>query len=821
MPAPPGTPERQRASRHEIPADGEQFVRERAQQLQNENAALRRELEALRESRERYRSLVEQSPDAVFVHDLEGQLLYANPTALRLTGVQDIRELEGRSAFAALPAEGVGVARAGIQALMRGESLPPIAMPVQLPDGSRIFVEAMAAMIEYGGRAAVQVVLRDVTERKKAEEDLRESEARLRLATESAGMFGWEIDLAAQTFAWSENAERVIDTPLPTKVADIWTLVHPDDRAALQEVLERMIESGGEFRVEYRILTPPSDREIWLLSAGVAIAGANGRPARLVGLSQNITERKQAEEVLQEREEQLRNLIESSGDGIVLTDETGRITTWNRGMEAITTLAASDILGRPAWEIQAEIVDADWAGPDYRKRYRAVWDRVLKEGAYPHYNRLLDVQIRTPNGEVRYLQQSLFTIPTRRGYRVGCIMRDVTERRREEREKEMLLQRIEAERSILRSVLEQMPEAVMIAEAPSGRIILDNKQLLQICRLPVDLDIDVAKAPSWSAYGYHPDGRPYGIEEWPLFRALHRGEVIVDEEIRVRRGDETLGCISVRAAPIRDAGGAIQGAVVLAADITRRKRAEELLEERSRDLQRSNEDLERFAYAVFHDLLEPVRMITSYAQLLARRYRGKLDADADEFVGFIEQGGRRMHDLITDLLAYSRVSTRQQPLVPTDTETVLAEVQQNLQFTLQEAGAEVTHDPLPAVLADPTQLRQVFQNLIANAVKFRREGVPPRVHVAAERDGGMVRFSVADNGIGIDPQYFDQIFVVFRRLHAQMEYEGTGIGLAIVKRIVERHGGRIWVESEPGRGSTFFFTLPAVQEAGPGDREPG
>ncbi len=133
----------------------------------------------------------------------------------------------------------------------------------------------------------------------------------------------------------------------------------------------------------------------------------------------------------------------------------------------------------------------------------------------------------------------------------------------------------------------------------------------------------------------------------------------------------------------------------------------------------------------------------------------------------------------------------------------------------------MTHDPLPAVLADPTQLRQVFQNLIANAVKFRREGVPPRVHVAAERDGGMVRFSVADNGIGIDPQYFDQIFVVFRRLHAQMEYEGTGIGLAIVKRIVERHGGRIWVESEPGRGSTFFFTLPAVQEAGPGDREPG
>ncbi len=237
------------------------------------------------------------------------------------------------------------------------------------------------------------------------------------------------------------------------------------------------------------------------------------------------------------------------------------------------------------------------------------------------------------------------------------------------------------------------------------------------------------------------------------------------------------------------------------------RESEETARRRAEDLQRSNEDLERFAYAVSHDLQEPVRMITSYAQLLARRYKGKLDADADEFIGFIEQGSRRMHDLIADLLEYSRVSTRQQPLVPIDTEAVLAATLENLRFALEEQGGTVTHDPLLAVLGNPTQLQQVFQNLIGNGIKFRREGVAPRIHVAAERTGGMVRFSVADNGIGIEPQYFERIFVIFQRLHGREQYEGTGIGLAIVRRIVERHGGRIWVESRVGEGTAFHFTL--------------
>ncbi|MEN6341249.1 MAG: ATP-binding protein [Methanospirillum sp.] len=244
-------------------------------------------------------------------------------------------------------------------------------------------------------------------------------------------------------------------------------------------------------------------------------------------------------------------------------------------------------------------------------------------------------------------------------------------------------------------------------------------------------------------------------------------------------------------------------------DITERKEAERALSLSAEELRRSNEDLLRFAYVASHDLQEPLRSIVSFSQLLERKYKGRLDADADEFIEFIVEGGNRMQGLILDLLAFSRVNTTRQQIARTDTEDVLAEAVRTLDASLREADAALTHDPLPVVMADPLQLAQVFSNLISNAVKFRRPDVPLRVHVGVRRADGFCEFSVSDNGIGIAPEYLDQIFVIFQRLHTKETYPGTGIGLAIVKRIVERHGGRIRVESTPGEGSTFFFTLPS------------
>ena len=235
--------------------------------------------------------------------------------------------------------------------------------------------------------------------------------------------------------------------------------------------------------------------------------------------------------------------------------------------------------------------------------------------------------------------------------------------------------------------------------------------------------------------------------------------------------------------------------------------ANEQLHQKTEDLTRSNRELEQFAYVASHDLQEPLRMVTSYVQLLSQRYKDKLDRDADEFIDFAANGATHMYQLINDLLAYSRVGTRGNPFELVDCEDVFQKSLKNLKVAVEESGAEVTHDPLPKAIADFSQLEQLFQNLIGNGIKFHGEE-SPRVHISARPNGDYWVFSVHDNGIGIAPEYKERIFVIFQRLHVKDKYPGTGIGLAICKKIVERHGGHIWVESEPQKGATFYFTLP-------------
>lgn len=305
----------------------------------------------------------------------------------------------------------------------------------------------------------------------------------------------------------------------------------------------------------------------------------------------------------------------------------------------------------------------------------------------------------------------------------------------------------------------------------------------------------------------------------PLTRILHGEERIEIDAEKKRKDSAIIPCI-VTATPFLGPDGELIGIVEDFKDISERKKAEkdlarqaQELAQRAEDMARSNRDLQQFAYVASHDLQEPLRMVASYVQLLARRYKGKLDADADDFIAYAVDGAQRMQTLIIDLLAYSRVGTHGREFEPTDCNAVLSQAIANLQAAITESEAVITHDPLPTVMADGSQLVQLFQNLIGNALKFRSQE-QPAIHISAEpmesaRENAWI-FSVLDNGIGIDPEYRERIFIIFQRLHNKAEYPGTGIGLAVCKRIVERHGGRIWMESgesERGKGATFFFTI--------------
>jgi len=267
------------------------------------------------------------------------------------------------------------------------------------------------------------------------------------------------------------------------------------------------------------------------------------------------------------------------------------------------------------------------------------------------------------------------------------------------------------------------------------------------------------------------------------------------------------------AVPEYNSKGKIESILSISRDITERKESERQLKETIAELQRSNEELQSFAYITSHDLQEPLRTIASYAQLIERRYKGKLDSDADDFIEYMVDGAKRMKSMIQGLLDYSRVGTKGNEFKEFKSQDVLDYALSNLESAVTEHNAEITVDPLPVIYADEDQIARVFQNLIGNALKFSREGVKPEIHISAREKDKEYVFSVSDNGIGMEEQYTNHIFEVFKRLHSIDEYQGAGIGLAIVKRIIDRHEGRVWVKSELGHGSKFYFTIPVRNKA--------
>ena len=552
-----------------------------------------------------------------------------------------------------------------------------------------------------------------------------------------------------------------------------------DDARSAAEALAQQIgtglelngrrKDGSEFPIEM-MLSPLQSSEGILVTAAI----------------RDITVRKKAETHLAQMEGRYRGLLEAAPDAMVVVNASGEIVLLNVQAERQFGYRRDELTGQKVKNIIPE---------GFAERLIADHARSAAEAVAQQIDSGLELNGRRKDGSEFPIEMMLSPLQSSEGILVTAAIRDITERKRVEG-----ALRLNEER--FRLFGSNVKDYAHIMLDTEGLIVGWNQGAERIKGYRAEEII----GQHFSRFYAAEDVRN-GVPALELKQAFETGR-FEGEGWRVRKdGSRFLANIVITA--MRDEKGRLRGFGKITRDITERKHAEEALMKTMAELKRSNEELGQFAYVASHDLQEPLRMVASYTQLLAQRYKGRLDSDADEFIGFAVDGCNRMQRLIQDLLCYSRAGTNIGKLRKISVETTLQEALTNLQVTIKESGAVVTHDLLPAIVTDDAQLVQLFQNLIGNAIKYHGAEVP-RVHVSATNSAGNEwTFSVRDNGLGIEPQYFERIFILFQRLHGQQEFEGTGIGLAMCRKIVDRLGGRIWVESQPKHGSTFFFALPA------------
>jgi PAS domain S-box-containing protein len=498
--------------------------------------------------------------------------------------------------------------------------------------------------------------------------------------------------------------------------------------------------------------------------------------------------RKQTEKHLAQMEGKYRGLLEAAPDAMVVVNQGGEIVLLNVQAEKQFGYRRDELVGQKVKNIIPE---------GFAERLIADGLRSATEALAQQIGTGIELTGRRKDKSEFPIEIMLSPLESAEGILVTAAIRDISVRKNAEKHLAQMEGRY-------RGLLEAAPDAMVVVNQ-GGEIVLLNVQ-------------------AEKQFGYRRDelvGQkvkniiPEGFAERLIADGLRSATEALAQQIGTgieltgRRKDKSEFPIEIMLSPLESAEGILVTAAIR--DITTRKKAEAHLLQKVEELKRSNLELGQFANIASHDLQEPLRMVASYTQLLAQRYKGRLDSDADEFISFAVDGASRMQRLIQGLLAYSRAGTAGNDLLDTSSEAALQQALMNLRGAIEESGARVTHDPLPTVLADEMQLIQLFQNLVGNAIKYQNPGIP-QVHISAEKNGGKKWiFSVQDNGLGIDSQYFEKIFGMFQRLHKREEFAGTGIGLAICKKIVERHGGSISVESQPGQGSTFRFGLAGTQ----------
>jgi PAS domain S-box-containing protein len=668
--------------------------------------------------------------------------------------------------------------------------------PTQIvtPDGRRRDTIYYKATYPAQGEAEGLVgAIFDVTARARAESALRESEERFRAVVNSANEGMLIYDRSLNIIAGNRAAERIVGLPLAQLIGKPgFTSLLPCVRADGTP----LPEAERPTRATVRSGQALTDLRIGIQRAGGAVTWLSVNTAflrrvddtdyyGLVSTITDVTEQTNAAARLKESEARFRRTFELAGSGMAHIGMDRRFIRVNRRLCDILGYSEAELLKLTGRQI-SHPDDLDIIN-DQRPALHAGEIRAVR----------LEKRYLRKDGAVVWVKFSMTVERDADGrplYEIA-VYDDITV----QRDTEARLKESEAR---FRQTFELAASG--ICHVVDGRFVRVNRSLCEILgyRERELLGRHVKEVS-------HPEDRD--VTDADLAR-IRSGELDQARfEKRYLRRDGSVVWCDLAIAQVRDVFGMPLYEIAVFDDITERKKSEAALQAAHEELKRSNAELEQFAYVASHDLQEPLRMVASYTQLLGRRYEAKLDQDAREFMSYIVDGATRMKQLIEDLLAYSRVGTKGQEFKPVALEVPLRRALFNLRAGLEEAGAAVTYDALPSVMGDEVQLGQLLQNLIGNALKFRSNSVP-RIHIGVSETNFEYRIEVRDNGIGIEPQYFERIFMVFQRLHNKGEYPGTGIGLAICKKVVERHGGRIWVESR-AEGSSFFFTLPKRGEA--------
>ncbi len=692
---------------------------------------------------------------------------------------------------------------------LKKDKYPDIDFRIIRPDGEIRYVHAEGEFEVENGKRMLFGTLQDITERKKLEDELRsardhleeqveertveleeayesikESEERLIEAQRIAHLGNWDWNIEKDKLYWSDEIYRIFGFAPQEFGANYNAFmggVHPDDRNFVNKAVNDALNNIKPYNIDHRVLHPDGSERI-VHEQGEVTFDEDNNPIRMIGTVQDLTEQRIAEQQIR----RLASIVESSNDGIFSINLNHDIKSWNRGAEKIYGYKSSEIIGMPISILMS---------PEEWKKVSKLIDKVKKGKTVTNYE---GIRLRKDKSQ---FNASVTLSPIKDLSReitgISIIARDITENKKAEenlKRSETILQ--EATRLSSVGAYEwdiKNDEFIFSSEWQRIHGIKQNnlpsKELIKIS-YPEDAE-RVQKALNESLEGK----KPYNIE----YRIINQssGEI---------KYIHALGTI------IKDDQDNPAKMYGVAHDITESKLAAIEREKLIDELRRSNDELQQFAFITSHDLQEPLRTMGSYAGLLKRRYGGQLGPDADEFIDYMVAGATRMRQMIIGLLDYARVGSHGKEFKTFNAEKSLKIALINLECSIKENNAQITYDTLPEIYGDEDQISKVFLNLISNAIKFKNPHEPPKIHISAKKGENEYIFSVSDNSIGMEQEYTDKIFEIFKRLHAIGEYEGAGIGLAIVKRIIDRHNGRVWAKSKIGKGSTFYFTMPIENE---------